>query len=731
MSIYRGSGGSGDANTDATINEVTELVQDALGYKNEAATSASNAATSASNAATSESNASTSETNASSSETNAATSETNAATSETNAATSATSAATSASNASTSETNASSSASTAISAASDAAISETNASASATSASSSASTATTQAGIATTKASEASTSATNAATSETNAANSATSAATSATNAANSASTAISAASDAAISESNASTSETNAAASATSASSSASSASSSATSAAGSATTATTKASEASTSASNASTSETNAANSASAASTSATNASTSESNAATSATNAASSASAAATSASDAAASAASIDTSSFVVKSNNLSDLNSASTALTNLGIANHDDITVDGSGNVGIGTSSPSAKLHLQGAGAAAVNTDFIYRPSGDNTNNYQIVGLYNLSGSTSGAFPNQSVGFSSDVNGGFGVSGGFVLNTDTDGGPLIFGTSNTERMRIDSSGNVGIGTSSPISRLSISDPAGSATSISLNCSPDSTTANWRHRLDNVGYNGRLLIRNNSSVQTVLINSVGDSYLTGGNVGIGTSSPSAIFHTLKSTSGGNTDSIWKHTFDTNWGIELEQQHVSGSHIQWNWKDVANNNLMTWKLGNVGIGTSSPSSKLHVSGDITATGNLKFNSGYGSVATAYGCRAWVNFNGTGTVAIRASGNVSSITDNGTGFYAVNFTTSMPDTNYCVSSVVDANATGDSSNRAWLLPRGFQTNYVTVNAVNDGGARADNPVTLVAIFR
>jgi hypothetical protein len=68
------------------------------------------------------------------------------------------------------------------------------------------------------------------------------------------------------------------------------------------------------------------------------------------------------------------------------------------------------------------------------------------------------------------------------------------------------------------------------------------------------------------------------------------------------------------------------------------------------------------------------------ITSGGDLQFNSGYGSVATAYGCRAWVNFNGTGTVAIRASGNVSSITDNGTGDYTVNFTTNMPNTNYAV---------------------------------------------------
>lgn len=79
----------------------------------------------------------------------------------------------------------------------------------------------------------------------------------------------------------------------------------------------------------------------------------------------------------------------------------------------------------------------------------------------------------------------------------------------------------------------------------------------------------------------------------------------------------------------------------------------------------------------------------GEFDSSANFKFNSGYGSVATAYGCRAWVNFNGTGTVAIRASGNVSSITDNGTADYTVNFTNAMPDANYCaVADMGDATA-------------------------------------------
>jgi hypothetical protein len=64
----------------------------------------------------------------------------------------------------------------------------------------------------------------------------------------------------------------------------------------------------------------------------------------------------------------------------------------------------------------------------------------------------------------------------------------------------------------------------------------------------------------------------------------------------------------------------------------------------------------------------------------------------APVYACRAWVNFNGTGTVAIRASGNVSSITDNGTGDYTVNFTTAMPDVNYAVQLTFGSIAGGAS---------------------------------------
>ena len=65
----------------------------------------------------------------------------------------------------------------------------------------------------------------------------------------------------------------------------------------------------------------------------------------------------------------------------------------------------------------------------------------------------------------------------------------------------------------------------------------------------------------------------------------------------------------------------------------------------------------------------------------------------APVYACRAWVNFNGTGTVAIRGSGNVSSITDNGTGDYTLNFTTAMPDANYSVAGLTIGNSVGNTT--------------------------------------
>ena len=98
----------------------------------------------------------------------------------------------------------------------------------------------------------------------------------------------------------------------------------------------------------------------------------------------------------------------------------------------------------------------------------------------------------------------------------------------------------------------------------------------------------------------------------------------------------------------------------------------------------------------------------------------------APLYACRAWVNFNGTGTVAIRASGNVSSITDNGRGQHTVNFTIAMEDANYAVTG---AGAQGNSS--VGIDRSGLSAGSARVEFWDTGNNRKDATIFTVAIFR
>jgi len=181
-----------------------------------------------------------------------------------------------------------------------------------------------------------------------------------------------------------------------------------------------------------------------------------------------------------------------------------------------------------------------------------------------------------------------------------------------------------------------------------------------------------------------------------------------------------------------------------------------------------------GNVGVGTSSPTQKISIAGGlsfnsavsfsgsgyeigkdgadflcfssgsagarfidtttatefmrISSAGVLSFNSGYGSAAVAYGCRAWVNFNGTGTVAIRGSGNVSSITDNGTGDYTVNFTTAIVDANYSAVYTVSLSAGagfGETTNS------GLATTTARFRSNNTGATLVDATIACASFFR
>ncbi len=327
-------------------------------------------------------------------------------------------------------------------------------------------------------------------------------------------------------------------------------------------------------------------------------------------------------------------------------------------------------------------------------------------------------------------------------------------------PMTFYTGGSERMRVDTSGNVGIGTSSPAVPLDIQSTVGSPTRVTVYGAAPS-------------FNSRRANGTPSSPTAVTAN---QTLVQLAGTGYGATGFSSDI---------NRVGVWGAAAET-W-----TDTAQGTFLQFNTTEVGTTSRAERaridSSGNVGIGTSSPANKLHVSGNVTianygnigatdntagvsisggsAAGNggqinLRGGSFSGNTAgiefvtnnteraridstgarstvipsgstlyPAYDCRAWVNFNGTGTVAIRASGNVSSITDNGTGDYTINFTNAMPDANYALTG-----SSGDGANANQMLILGVNVNYSTGSCrirTGSGSGYNDNNYVNVLVHR
>ena len=198
---------------------------------------------------------------------------------------------------------------------------------------------------------------------------------------------------------------------------------------------------------------------------------------------------------------------------------------------------------------------------------------------------------------------------------------------------------------------------------------------------------------------------------------------GNVGIGTSSPSTPLHVRgaqpQATITGNTGAAAQLRFYNNAASAndflIGQGYNTGSDNVAFISNQANADLL--------FRTNSAER-----GRFDTSGNFLFNSGYGSVATAYGCRAWINFNGTGTIAIRNSGGVTSIADNGTGLYTVNLSFTMPDVNYAITLT---GGNGANTETVASVRDNPTTSSFAIRTATDAGTASDRLYVYAALFR
>ena len=278
------------------------------------------------------------------------------------------------------------------------------------------------------------------------------------------------------------------------------------------------------------------------------------------------------------------------------------------INGVGILGSGDITVSSSqwvtsgsnisysgGNVGIGTSSPTGELHIAGANPA-------FRIQGNTSGNMQF---------------GQWDGSTNRIQ----ASGRDFSLITTDATNMLFSTNNTERMRITSGGNVGIGTTTPDSTLTVN-------------GTNSSQIRLRSADTNRGFiyvdSGEIAFGSNTDLPINLQTNGGTrlSIRPNGNVGIGTSSPSIpvgrgmhiqgvdeIAYFRLSVAGMTGYDVYKAGFD-GYLFNRDNGHIIiGTN---NTERIRVNNT-----GNVGIGTTAPSERLHVSGNILANGNISSTS------------------------------------------------------------------------------------------------------------
>jgi hypothetical protein len=401
-----------------------------------------------------------------------------------------------------------------------------------------------------------------------------------------------------------------------------------------------------------------------------------------------------------------------------------------------------LRIDSSGRVGIGTSAANGKLDV------ADGDVYITKNSGGDVPGITSQSLYVRTQSGNLA---RLYSISAGSGGPSGFGGNLYIQTKADNGNLA------DRVTITNGGAVGIGTASPSTLFQASGATApilrvtdTRNTVNLDLQPANTEAYFgtqsnhplafqtnateRARLDT---SGRLLV-GTSSARTGSIGGNNQVVFEAGSTYLNTILASNI-----NSSDGNFLSFIKsrgasagsHTIvqsGDNLGV-LSFEGADGSvsraaaQILAQVDGTPGAGDMPGRLvfSTTADGAASPTERFRISSTGAQSSVIPGGS---TLYPSFDCRAWVNFNGTGTVAIRGSGNVSSITDNGTGDYTVNFTTAMADTNFSATT---------SSMQALASPRlagGLVVNASSfrLNTLNGSiSGYEDQPNIFVHVFR
>jgi hypothetical protein len=340
------------------------------------------------------------------------------------------------------------------------------------------------------------------------------------------------------------------------------------------------------------------------------------------------------------------------------------------------------------------------------------------------------------GITAGTAAAPSLYFTGDTNSGLFSAGADQVAITTGGSGRLF---------IDSSGRCGIGVSGPAYTLDVAGSTSAARIGKLNILDDSPFVTGANLVANSNF--AVGTQNASSLSLFTNNNARLTITSAGSVGIGTASPTANLHVASTgdatqyLASGTSTSTARLYFLNNTANSSIGCTTAGNELAF--YTGPTERFRIGSAGQLGIGgaTYGTSGQVLTSGGASAAPTWSAAPSPAALTTAsgsapsYSARAWVNWNGTGTVAIRGSGNVSSITDNGTGDYTVNFTTAMPDANYCVLGTCEGQSTMGTSTYGMYISQHYSTNPTTsavrVATMQDNNTFADSRFAHIAIFR